>query len=410
MNVLLLSEVSAAEVIGGAERVLREQALALRGRGHQIAIVTRAPSLQDPPQASIGGISEYRYPVSSTNELGFVLSSVRGSLRVFDLAASRLTPDAIVIHQSLAGLGPVLTRFPRRRFVYLCLSLAHEEYQSRHRHAGGPAAAVRHAVNAVGRLWTERLTIRRCVRVIVLSEFMLQRVVSVHGVASDKVRLVPGAVDAGRFRPATDRAEVRRRLKLPVNETILFTVRNLVPRMGLDNLMQAMSLLRRQGSDVRLLIGGEGPLRSALQATIQRLQLTDCVRLIGFVPDSSLPAYYQAADLALLPTQELEGFGLITLESLACGTPILGTPVGAIPEVLNRIDPSLIAPGSDAPALAAQIGRLLSRFRQSPGEHKRLALKGRALIEKEYTWGRHAEQLETVLQDACVPAALEAAR
>jgi glycosyltransferase involved in cell wall biosynthesis len=399
MNVLMLSEVSAEHVIGGAERLLREQALALRGRGHHITIVTRAPSLQALPQASIGGVAEYRYPVSGTNELGFVVSSVRGSLQAFDLASSRMTPDAIIIHQSLAGLGPVLARGPRRRFVYLCLSLAHEEYRSRRRHAGGRIAAVRHAVNAAGRLWTERLTIRRCIRVIVLSEFMRERVLSTHGVATDKVRLIPGAVDAERFRPAVDRQEVRRRLKLPVNETILFTVRNLVPRMGLDNLLQAIWLLRRQGSDVLLLLGGEGPLHSVLHETIQRLRLTECVRLIGFVPDNSLPAYYQAADLTLLPTQELEGFGLITLESLACGTPIVGTPVGAIPEVLSRVDPSLIAFGHDARALAEQIGRLLSRFRQSPGEHKRLALKGRALVEKEYTWGGHAEQLEMVLQD-----------
>jgi glycosyltransferase involved in cell wall biosynthesis len=412
MNILLLSEVSAEHVIGGAERVLREQARTLHGRGHRVTIVARAPSRQAAPETSVAGIPEYRYPVSSGHELGFVLASIRGSLRRFDFAATQEAPQAVVIHQSLAGLGPVIARRPLNRFVYFCLSLAHEEYRSRNRHTGNGAASFRHALNAMGRRWTERLVLRRCARVIVLSDFMNRRVVSAHGIAPEKIRLIPGAVDVEHFRPTADRGEIRRRLKLPENETILFTVRNLVPRMGLDNLLRALALLRRQdlGRDLLLLIGGEGPLRSVLTDTIQRLGLADCVRLIGFVPDASLPAYYQAADLAVLPTQELEGFGLITVEALACGTPVLGTPVGAIPEVLGRIDPTLIAPGYDAEALAAAIGALLKRFRKSPGEHKRLGTKGRALVEKEYTWGRHGEQLETVLQELAVSSETDASK
>jgi glycosyltransferase involved in cell wall biosynthesis len=405
MNILLLSEVSAEQVIGGAERVLREQAQALRNRGHEVTIVARAPSKQAALETSVSGLLEYRYPVTSGHELGFVLSSIRGALRCFDVATNRRPPQGIVVHQSLAGLGPVLARHLQGRFVYLCLSLAHEEYRSRNRRTGHAAHALRQALNAVGRRWTERLVIRRCARVIVLSDFMNRRVMSVHGIAPEKIRLVAGAVDVERFRPIANRTEIRRRLKLPPTQTILFTVRNLVPRMGLHNLLQAMSLLRRQdvGRDLLLLIGGEGPLGSDLTGQIRRLGLGDCVRLIGFVPDDSLPAHYQAADLTVLPTQELEGFGLITVEALACGTPVVGTPVGAIPEVLGRVDPDLIAAGCAAAPLAEAIGGLLKRFRLSPLEYKRLATKGRTLVEKEYTWGRHAEQIENLLQELDVP-------
>src|SRR5207249_11624167 len=59
---------------------------------------------------------------------------------------------------------------------------------------------------------------------------------------------------------------------------------------------------------------------------------------LGFIPDETLPSYYHAADVFVLPTRELEGFGLVTVEALACGTPVLGTPVGATPEVLSGLE------------------------------------------------------------------------
>jgi glycosyltransferase involved in cell wall biosynthesis len=301
-------------------------------------------------------------------------------------------------------LGPILARRRAARFLYLCHSLAHEEYQSRQRVGTTALAVVRHRLNTLARFWTERLVIRRCTRVVVLSEFMSRRVHSYHGIAPDRIRVIPGAVDQDRFSPAADRhhrLEIRKRLQLPTDRTILFTVRNLVSRMGLEALLDAMPLIRKDGHDPLLLIGGEGPLHAELAARIDRLGLSSHVRLLGFVPESSLPDYYRMADLVVLPTHELEGFGLIAVEALASGTLVVGTPVGAIPELLGRVDPMLITDGTDAPALAGSISRLLRRFRDRPAEHERLALGGRQLVEKEYTWGRHAEELETVLQEVC---------
>ncbi|MFB3111774.1 MAG: glycosyltransferase, partial [Gemmatimonadales bacterium] len=90
----------------------------------------------------------------------------------------------------------------------------------------------------------------------------------------------------------------------------------------------------------------------------------------------------------------------VTVEALACGTPVLGTPVGALPEVLTRVDPRLVAEGSDAASLATAIRRILRRFRDQPGEQERLSVKGRALVESDYNWDRHCEQLEAVLREA----------
>ncbi len=229
---------------------------------------------------------------------------------------------------------------------------------------------------------------------------MWRRLRHVHGVPDRHLHLLPGAADLTKFRPPQDRAEVRKALKLPVNKTVLVSVRNLVPRMGLENLVEAMRLLVVDSHEVELFIGGEGPLRSVLEAAIRSHHLTGRVHLLGFVPEDQLAQYYQAADLVVMPTYELEGFGLVTVEALACGTPVVGTPVGATPEILARIDSGLITEGSDPEALARGIRTLLTRFEADPVERHRLSVRCRGVVEESYSWARHTSTLEALLHEA----------
>jgi len=184
---------------------------------------------------------------------------------------------------------------------------------------------------------------------------------------------------------------------------VLLTVRNLVPRMGLAELIQAVARLRGDIPRLRLLIGGSGVLRSELETQVKALGLDDYVRFLGFVPETLLPDYYRAADLFVLPTAELEGFGLVTIEALASGTPVLGTSVGATDEILDKLDPSLLAAGTGAESLAASIAALYRRFMTDPAARVRLYTQGRALVLRDYTWARHCEQLEAVLAEARGP-------
>jgi glycosyltransferase involved in cell wall biosynthesis len=207
---------------------------------------------------------------------------------------------------------------------------------------------------------------------------------------------VPGAADPHAFVPVQNRKKVREALNLPMDRTILFTVRNLVPRMGLENLLSAVATLGVARQGCTLVIGGEGPLRGTLEAGIRQRGLDDVVRLAGFIPEAQLAQYYQAADLVVMPSLQLEGFGLVAVEAMACGTLVLGTPVGAIPEILNQVDPILVADGTDGRSLARALEQVLRRI-QEPGEFGHLARKGRALIEGRYNWTQHCVDLVDVL-------------
>ena len=397
MNILLLAEVSAERVIGGAERVLRNQALGLAALGHRVELLTRALEHASEDVREMNGIREWRYSVSRRHEAAFLWSSVRRSVEQFDRLRATEPLDAVIIHQALAGLGPILARrHAASRWIYLCHSLAHEEYETRQGPTCSTLATLRRQANLRARRSIERAVMSRCQRVAVLSQFMRQRVMSAHGISADGIALIPGAVDPRAFVPLEDRRLAKAALNLPGNRTILFTVRNLVPRMGLDNLLRAIETLKSTHHELLLVIGGEGPLHDQLQADIRRKRLSDVVRLIGFVPESQLGHYYQAADLVLIPSLQLEGFGLVMVEAMACGTPVLGTPVGAIPEILNQVDPILVAEGVDGRSIGRALERVLRRL-EEPGEARRLAKKGRALIERRYNWEQHCYELVSLL-------------
>ncbi len=402
MKILFVAEVSIAQVIGGAERVLREQALGLAARGHAVRVLTRAGTQDRESRVSVEGVEETRYPVDRRTAMSFFLSSMRNARRVCLALAHESLPDVLLIHQPLSGLA-VAGCLPGVPAVYTCLSLAHEEFDTRNRPPPGIGEWMWHRCQSLARRRIEQRMLNRAQRVIVLSDFMRRRVADCHRVPGDRTLLFPAGVDTQFFSPVVDYRSTRAALGLTHEDFVLFTVRNLVPRMGLNSLLDAMPILRKEIPRIRLLIGGSGPLRAELEAQVKSLALGDCVRLLGFVPEAQLPAHYRAADLFVLPTAQLEGFGLVTIEALASGTPVLGTPVGATDEVLGRLDTSLLARGTDAESLAVGIAALYRRFMADPAERARLSEAGRTLVLHDYTWSRHCERIEAALSAVLGP-------
>lgn len=205
----------------------------------------------------------------------------------------------------------------------------------------------------------ERAVYRRAERVIVLSDAFAAIVRDRYGVPEARIRKVPGSVDLDRFDVAVDRGAAREKLGWPRDRRILLSVRRLARRMGLDRLIAAMADVARAEPDALLLIAGRGQQAAALQAQVAALGLAAHVRFLGFLPDADLPLAYRAAEINVVPTLALEGFGLTAAEALAAGTPSLVAPVGALPEVVGELSGDLIF-RSTAPAdlAAGLIGAL----------------------------------------------------
>ncbi|MDX6751199.1 glycosyltransferase family 4 protein [Geminicoccaceae bacterium 1502E] len=207
---------------------------------------------------------------------------------------------------------------------------------------------------------------RRAARVIVLSRAFGDLVVRTFGVDAERVRLVPGHVDLARFARMPPRADARRMLGLPGDRPIVLTVRRLSRRMGLERLVAAMAEVVRAVPDILLCIAGKGALGAELERRVREAGLERHVRFLGFVPDERLALLYGAADLSVVPTVALEGFGLVAAESLAAGTPALVTPVGGLPEVVAPLSAELLLQSAEAADIAAGLVAALRGTRRLP--------------------------------------------
>jgi glycosyltransferase involved in cell wall biosynthesis len=199
-------------------------------------------------------------------------------------------------------------------------------------------------------------------KIIVRSRYMEKEMVQLYSdLGRGKTLRIPLCVDTQRFSFAENPTILREQLNLPVHRPVMLTVRRLVPRMGLENLILAMKEIVKQVPEALLLIGGKGYLENSLRTLIMRLQLEANVKLLGFIPEEELPMYYQSADLFVLPTVELEGFGLSTLEALSCGTPVIATPVGANPEVIGPLGQEFLCQDASPESLAERIVWFIKR-------------------------------------------------
>jgi glycosyltransferase involved in cell wall biosynthesis len=256
--------------------------------------------------------------------------------------------------------------------------------------AAETAAERRFRLNAAVKRAVEGAVYSSAKAFVTLSEAFKDLLTAEYRVDPARVQVIPGAVDSQRFSPG-DRIAARQRLGWPKDARILLCVRRLVRRMGLENLLDAFAEVARDHPAALLVIGGTGPLRQELDLKVNHHQLSAQVRFTGFIPETDLPLAYRAADLSLLPSESLEGFGLSALESLACGTPALVTPVGGLPEVVKHLDTKLILPDKSAAAIADRLHLFFSGALSLPSSDE-----CRNYVESNFSWVTVAERVRAL--------------
>jgi len=240
----------------------------------------------------------------------------------------------------------------------------------------------------------ERAVYHRADRFIVLSKAFRDQLCQGYGVPADRVHVIPGGVETDAFHPM-DVVEARQRMLWPQKQKIIVCVRRLARRMGLETLIEAFAEATVHHPDVKLMIGGQGPLREELEQQVLRAGLSKKVEFLGFIPEATLPTVYAAADLSIVPSSALEGFGLISLESLACGTPVLVTPVGGLPDTVDGLGEDLVLKGTSREHIADGLCRWLDGSLRLPTREA-----CREHVMKGFTWDRIAKQVCEVYREA----------
>ena len=215
------------------------------------------------------------------------------------------------------------------------------------------------------------------------------------GVPDRVVHVVPNGVDASRFDPA-QRAASRAEWRV-TEQQIILTVCRLVPRKGVDVLIESLDRIRERFPLAELWVVGDGPELPRLEDLTVRLGLSDRVRFLGRVEWSRLPTLFQAADVfAMVPRHEppdVEGFGLVFLEASAAAVPTVGSRAGGIEDAVLDGKTGILVPPADVAATAEAVARLLGDAELA----LRLGRNGRAHAAGTATWARVANEIASVL-------------
>lgn len=397
LRILYVTDVSIARVIGGSERVIMEETTRLARRGHTVHILGRTSDPKAAGEELIQSIREFRYRIPTDRaSAAFVFAAVRAAA-LFRALVAQGHYDVIHFLHPFSSFGVHLARPRAGRTLYTFLSSIAAEFEIRFR---GVLTAPRFGAERWLRNRTEEFSLQRVGDVRTLSRYSERQLREYHPRLRKPVTVIPGGVDTERFQPHPDRGHLRESLRIPPDSFFMFTVRNLVPRMGLENLLAAMPAILKDIPSAYLVIGGHGYLLDRLQGAATALGIADRIRFEGYIPDERLMNYYQAADVFGLPTASLEGFGLIILEAMACGTPVIGTPVGAIPELLEGGAGGYLTASASAQDIAVATIRFHREVFSIPDAYEQIRGICRGRVVDTYDWERIVDRLEELMRPA----------
>lgn len=246
--------------------------------------------------------------------------------------------------------------------------------------------------------WLEGRNARRAPLVLSTSRYCIERIRHHYGVAAHRLALVPEGIDLQLWAPERDPDELAALDARRDPHTVLCVARQ-YPRKRVIDLIEAFAIVVRRRPQARLVIIGDGPEHGALVQRRDALALEGVVRLLGALPDDGeVRAWYGRSSVFCLPSEQ-EGFGIVFLEAMASGLPVVSTTAAAIPEVVPDGRAGLLVPPRDPAALAEALLRLL----EDDALRSRLRDCGR-LHARGYSWERVADRFLAAVAPLLPPA------
>jgi len=341
---------------GGMSVCIREVARELGSRGHLVDIFTR---LRDPK-------CEQRLELYKNVSLVHLRAGNDGPM------------DKLAVYPYLGDFLGELEIFRKREGIHYDLIHSHYWLSGRvgnwaQHHWNVPHILTFHTLGAAKndtfgveqepelRVTTEKHLAKTAQRILAGTKKEKEQLMFYYGAASDSVGVVPCGVNLNLFHPQ-DKLEARRQLGFDHNESLLLYVGRFAPSKGSDRLLAAMAYLRDLRRVRLLIVGGDGhhaPEVQNLHSLSRELGIQDNVTFVGRIEQEELPRYYNAADILVVPSR-YESFGLVALESLACGTPVVATPVGALGQILREDETGHVVENGSPRLLADAIKTLIS--------------------------------------------------
>lgn len=328
--------------VGGIERVVYEQGKRLIKAGFDVTVLTSR--MHTPESYVIGKIKVQCYDsLNAAFGLGipYPVPQVNSFKPFFECVKQS---DLVHVHGH-----PYLSSFYAAKLAKFCEKPV---VLTQHNTFIGYSGSVWDHVEWLNDATIGKQVLKNSDRIITVSNATKNYVLSLTA-NSAKITVIHNGVDVDRFKPSPDtRSIVRKKFDITNNAIIALTVRRLVYKNGIDTLIDSARIALQQNPNLTFLVVGTGPDHETIQERIQQLGISNRFLLAGFVSDSDLPAYYNAADLFVLPSKSGEGLPLVTLEAMSSGLPVIATDVGGIKEVIVQDCGTLVSP--DEPKEMAQ--------------------------------------------------------
>lgn len=364
MNILCLTDAFWPDHAGGISKTVLFEVEGLLALGHNVTAVSRRLHSHDLKYENRGQYELYRYSAPSQKSLlgpTYPLATLLNLSSLVHELHKKYVFDVAYINNMFQAAAFLKAGFDIP-IVYVFHASAHREVyiDLQYGRYGRFSWAAKLANVIVRKL--EKRVLDGVKSIIVRSEFMHKEIIELYGDSNEhKIRCIPLGIDMDRFVFVGNSSNAREALEFSGHDPVLLTVRRLVARTGVDNLILSMKHVVKKFPTALLLVGGKGYLEDMLLSMVRSENLEKNIIMLGFIPENKLAKYYQAADLFILPTLMYEGFGLSTLEAFSCGTPVIATPVGANPEVLQPLNPAFILDGTDSEAIGYGIIKWLEQ-------------------------------------------------
>jgi len=396
MKLLFVADVSLENPTSGSEQVLYQQATGLLRQGMDVYAITRQADPSARLIRNVDGVQDGSYDASAQKVISSLYSLLKYPNKFYNSFNQDNPFRAVICHQPFTCFSLLVTgKLANIPMIYVFHSPSHEEYLLSHENE----SRLKNFPHVTIRRIIERFCLKRSTKIMSLSRYMQQKLVKIHRIPDDRTIVNPGGADIKRFKPPENRTVLKKEQGFPEGKIHLLTIRNLEPRMGLDNLLQCIYILKNKKIDVHLTVGGEGIEKQNLENVIVEYGLANDVTLTGFISSEMLHQYYGAADFFILPTRKLEGFGLVTPESMACGTPVLGTPIGGTVEILSGFDPQFLFKDISPESMAEGIKFAIEKHFNDKNKYGTLRLRCREYAANNYSWKRHTDNLTRIIQE-----------
>jgi glycosyltransferase involved in cell wall biosynthesis len=250
---------------------------------------------------------------------------------------------------------------------------------------------IRHQVDRLKR--TTCWLINKGVDKVIAVSSAVEKALIQSGVSREKIEVIYNSIALERFSPdLIDREAVRKELGIDSNTIVVGTAGKLNPGKGVFDLLSAVHNLMGKFAAVKLMFVGDGPERNELEGEAERLSMQDRVIFTGVRKD--VERMYAAMDIFVLPSSCEEAFGMVLIEAMAMGKPVVATAVGGIPEVIENEVNGILVPPQEIHALALAI----LRYMDDRAFADRVALEGRKSVEQRFSDKAMGDHFERVLQ------------